>query len=175
MTLQSENTAASIASFFRLDVVTGIHVFDEKVIKLETGENGEIRLVTPKIKSGNIPQKGAVLAIQNEEGKVEWEVKNQLPIKTITSTYSATENDCTICLDATTASFSLHLPDATKSEGLVYNLLTKHSNVNFVEVRSRGGNLVQGSEAKVNISMVNAPDVRSFQSDGKDWILIARY
>ena len=97
-------------------------------------------------------------------------------IGTIDQNYTATAADYTLLLDATTASFELKLPAADLHQGRMYRLVSVFANPsNAVTLSADKGNLVQGQTSSISTIISTAPDVRIFQSDGTDWILVGRY
>ena len=97
-------------------------------------------------------------------------------IGTIDQNYTATAADYTLLLDATTTSFELKLPAADLHQGRMYRLVSVFANPsNAVTLSADKGNLVQGQTSSASTIISTAPDVRIFQSDGTDWILVGRY
>ncbi len=97
-------------------------------------------------------------------------------IQTIDETYTATAADYTLLLDATTASFDLKLPAADLHTGRMYRLVSVFANPsNAITLSADKGSLVQGQTSTPSTVISTAPDVRIFQSDGTDWILVGRY
>jgi hypothetical protein len=97
-------------------------------------------------------------------------------IQTIVQNYTATAADYTLLLDATTASFELKLPAADLHTGRMYRLVSVFANPsNAVTLSADKGSLVQGQTSTPSTVISTAPDVRIFQSDGTDWILVGRY
>ena len=97
-------------------------------------------------------------------------------IQTIDQSYTATATDYTLLLDATTASFELKLPAADLHTGRMYRLVSVFANPsNAVTLSTDKGSLVQGQTSTSSTVISTAPDVRIFQSDGSDWILVGRY
>ena len=97
-------------------------------------------------------------------------------IGTIDQNYTATAADYTLLLDATTTSFELKLPAADLHQGRMYRLVSVFANPsNAVTLSADKGSLVQGQTSSASTIISTAPDVRIFQSDGTDWILVGRY
>lgn len=97
-------------------------------------------------------------------------------IQTIDQNYTATASDYTLLLDATAASFELKLPPADLHTGRMYRLVSVFANpTNAVTLSADKGSLVQGQSSTPSTVISTAPDVRIFQSDGADWILVGRY
>ena len=97
-------------------------------------------------------------------------------ITTIEQNYTATAADYTLLLDATAASFNLKLPAADLHTGRMYRLVSVFANPsNAVTLSADKGSLVQGQTSSASTVISTAPDVRIFQSDGTDWILVGRY
>ena len=97
-------------------------------------------------------------------------------IKTVDQNYTAIAADYTLLLDATTGSFNLKLPAADLHTGRMYRLVSVFANPSsVVTLLADKGSLVQGQNSTASTVISTAPDVRVFQSDGTDWILVGRY
>lgn len=88
-------------------------------------------------------------------------------VKTVTTTYSAEATDASILCDATSAAFTLTLPDATKCKGAELKLKKIDSSGNAITVDGLDAQTIDGA---ANVSLAVQWNSVIVQSDGANWV-----
>ncbi len=90
----------------------------------------------------------------------------------VTTSYTVTDDDFTILVDATAVAVTVNLPDATTCKGRVYAIKKIDAvTANAVSITPFTGQKIDGSTSAVNLTAANATKV--IQSDGTGWAVIA--
>ena len=90
-------------------------------------------------------------------------------IVTKTTTYSAGLDDRTILGDATSAGFTITLPDATTNTGRYYTIKKIDSSVNVVTVGTTSSQTIDGATTKTLLTQYSFVEV---QSNGTAWYIV---
>ena len=92
------------------------------------------------------------------------------PIKTVTAAYTLTSSDSTVLANASSAAFTVTLPDATTCSGREYVIKKIDSSANAVTVGVTGTQTIDGASSR---SLASQYKYITVQSDGSNWYIIA--
>jgi hypothetical protein len=92
------------------------------------------------------------------------------PIKTVTSAYTLTSSDSTVLANASSAAFTVTLPDATTCNGREYVIKKIDSSTNAVTVGVTGTQTIDGASS---YSLALQNKYVAVQSNGSNWYIIA--
>lgn len=90
-------------------------------------------------------------------------------VKTVVANYTATGGEDVVLIDTTSNDVTVTLPDATRSEGAVYNVKWKADNGKQAYVSAAAGD-VEGAAPPYSIASVQ--DSVTLVSDGTDWWIV---
>jgi len=142
-----------------------------------TGLGGGIGAVTTNERMRILPNGNVLIGTTSDNGN-KLQVNGSAwingsfssPIKTVTAAYTLTSSDSTVLANASSAAFTVTLPDATTCSGREYVIKKIDSSANAVTVGVTGTQTIDGASSR---SLASQYKYITVQSDGSNWYIIA--